>query len=256
MQYALTVCTNIYVSCIKQFLSSVLIKKTNDVVRLQALIDRNKVIKIEDTVRQALRLDDAESVNCLLNEEIFIDLARMGNAKRTALNEFSSFMASAVICLAIGKGFSGVETSLFEEMLVTQQVADDVADVVIDDVAADDGEGIIAKIDADKDVILEEVDAAKDAEVEKNDDEPELVELKEVIDVVTITKLITEVVTTAATTVASTINAASSAARRRKGVVIRDPKETAIPTTIVHSEPKSKDKGKGILVEEPKPLKK
>nr|GEU59793.1 copia protein [Tanacetum cinerariifolium] len=42
----------------------------------------------------------------------------------------------------------------------------------------------------------------------------------------------------------------------RKGVVIRDPKETATPSSIIHTEPKSKDKGKGILVEEPKPLKK
>nr|GFC93873.1 hypothetical protein [Tanacetum cinerariifolium] len=83
------------------------------------------------------------------------------------------------------------------------------------------------------------------------DDEPEPAELKEVIEVVTTAKLITKVVTTAAT-----ITVASSAARRRKGEVIRDPKETATPSIIVHSKPKSKDKGKGILVEEPKPLKK
>nr|GFA37288.1 hypothetical protein [Tanacetum cinerariifolium] len=63
------------------------------------------------------------------------------------------------------------------------------------------------------------------------DDEAEHAELKEVIEVV-------------------------SATMRRKGVVIRDPKETATPSVIVHSEPKSKDKGKVILVEEPKPLKK
>nr|GEY51240.1 hypothetical protein [Tanacetum cinerariifolium] len=49
---------------------------------------------------------------------------------------------------------------------------------------------------------------------------------------------------------------APSAARRRKGVVIRDPEETTTLSVIVHSKPKSKDKGKGILVEEPKPLKK
>nr|GEY55946.1 uncharacterized mitochondrial protein AtMg00810-like [Tanacetum cinerariifolium] len=42
----------------------------------------------------------------------------------------------------------------------------------------------------------------------------------------------------------------------QKGVVIRDPKVTATPSVIVYSEPKYKDKGKGILVEEPKPLKK
>nr|GEX09833.1 uncharacterized mitochondrial protein AtMg00810-like [Tanacetum cinerariifolium] len=53
-----------------------------------------------------------------------------------------------------------------------------------------------------------------------------------------------------------TLSTCPNAARRRKRVVIRDPEETATPSTIVHSEPKSKDKGKGILVEKPKPLKK
>nr|GEY23259.1 hypothetical protein [Tanacetum cinerariifolium] len=109
--------------------TSVSIKKSNDVVRLQALIDRKKVIIIEDLIRQALRLDDSDSIDCLPNEEIFAELARMGyekpstkltfykeffsaklkflihiilrcmSAKRTAWNEFSSSMASAVICL-------------------------------------------------------------------------------------------------------------------------------------------------------------
>nr|GEX35112.1 hypothetical protein [Tanacetum cinerariifolium] len=58
------------------------------------------------------------------------------------------------------------------------------------------------------------------------------------------------------TTAATTITVAPSAARRRKGVVIRDPEEIATPSIIVHFKPKSKDKGKGILVEEPKHLKK
>nr|GEZ39980.1 hypothetical protein [Tanacetum cinerariifolium] len=72
-QYALMVNPTIYVSCIKQFQTSVSIKKSNDVVRLQALIDRKKVIIIEDSIRQALRLDDADSVDCLPNEEIFAE---------------------------------------------------------------------------------------------------------------------------------------------------------------------------------------
>nr|GFD08063.1 hypothetical protein [Tanacetum cinerariifolium] len=40
-----------------------------------------KVLITEDTVRQALRLDDAESIDCLPNEEIFAELARMGYDK-------------------------------------------------------------------------------------------------------------------------------------------------------------------------------
>nr|GEV07136.1 hypothetical protein [Tanacetum cinerariifolium] len=102
--------------------------------------------------------------------------------------------------------------------------------------------GIIAEIDADKDVILAEVDPAKDAEVGKDadvqgrlkespaqvyhidlehvdkvlsmqDDEPKPAELKEVIEVVTTTKLMTEVVIDAATTAVSIIIVAPSAAR-------------------------------------------
>nr|GEX92653.1 hypothetical protein [Tanacetum cinerariifolium] len=130
IKYALIVNPNIYVSCIKQFWTSVAVKKVNDVTRLQALVDKKKVVITEALIRDALHLDDAEGVECLPNKEIFIELARMGyekpstkltfykaffssqwkflihtilqcmSAKRTSWNEFSSSMASAVICLS------------------------------------------------------------------------------------------------------------------------------------------------------------
>nr|GEV73135.1 hypothetical protein [Tanacetum cinerariifolium] len=81
IQYALMVNPTIYVSCIKQFCTSVSIKKSNNVVRLQALIDRTKMLITEDTIRQALRLDDTDGVDCLPNEEIFTELARIGYEK-------------------------------------------------------------------------------------------------------------------------------------------------------------------------------
>nr|GFA83051.1 hypothetical protein [Tanacetum cinerariifolium] len=92
---------------------------------------------------------DAEGVVCLPNEEIFAGLAQMGyekpstkltfykaffssqwkflihtilqslSAKRTSWNEFSTTMASAVICLS-----KGVETPLFAGMLVAREVAE------------------------------------------------------------------------------------------------------------------------------------
>nr|GFA60325.1 hypothetical protein [Tanacetum cinerariifolium] len=77
-KYALTINPNTYVSCIKQFLTSVAVKKVNDVTRLQALVDKKKVIITEATIRDALRLVDAKCVKCLPNEEIFAELARMG----------------------------------------------------------------------------------------------------------------------------------------------------------------------------------
>nr|GEX09215.1 xylulose kinase-1 [Tanacetum cinerariifolium] len=124
IQYALVVNPTIYVSCIKQFWSSVSIKETNDVVRLQALIDRRKVIISEASVRQALRLDDAKSGDCLPNEEIFAELARMGYEKPSIKLTF----------------YKAVDTPLFDEMLVSQQVHDDVTDDVADDVADADVE--------------------------------------------------------------------------------------------------------------------
>nr|GFC86369.1 hypothetical protein [Tanacetum cinerariifolium] len=105
--------------------------------------------------------------------------------------------------------------------------------------------------------------------------EDKLAEVQEVVDVVTTTKLITEVVTpasetvtaasttisatepqvpAAATTIAAPLRVVVAFTRRRKGVVIRDPEEES--TTIIPTDTKSKDKGKGIMVEEPKPLKK
>nr|GEW78502.1 hypothetical protein [Tanacetum cinerariifolium] len=54
IQYALMVNPTIYVSCIKQFWAFVSIKKSNNAVKLQVLIDRKKVIITEETIRQAL----------------------------------------------------------------------------------------------------------------------------------------------------------------------------------------------------------
>nr|GEZ09955.1 hypothetical protein [Tanacetum cinerariifolium] len=99
------------------------------------------------------------------------------------------------------------------------------------------------------------------------DDELEPDELQEVVEVVTTAKLMTEVVTAASATIidaapilttaaAPTLTTAPSAARRRNGVVIRDPEETATPSTIIHTKSKSKDRGKRFMVHEPKPLKK
>nr|GFA19299.1 hypothetical protein [Tanacetum cinerariifolium] len=94
-------------------------------------------------------------------------------------------------------------------------------------------------------------------------------EVQEAVEIVTTAKLMTEVVTAVATQVvaASTpipaakpkilnITAAPAVStRRRKGVVIRDPEEE-LPFDTPAETPKVKHKGKGILIEAPKPLKK
>nr|GFB24648.1 hypothetical protein [Tanacetum cinerariifolium] len=98
------------------------------------------------------------------------------------------------------------------------------------------------------------------------DDVVVLKEDKEVADAVKMLKRLSETVTAANAIITTTepqVPTATTAtliaappSRRRKGVIIRVPKEESTRSTIIPAETKSKDKGKGILVEEPKPLKK
>nr|GEU36654.1 uncharacterized mitochondrial protein AtMg00810-like [Tanacetum cinerariifolium] len=118
--YALTVNPTIYVSCIKQFWNTVAVKQSNDVTRLQALVDKKKVVVTEATIRDALHLDDAEGVDCLPNEEIFTALARMGYEKpSTKLTFYKAFFSSQ--WKRVGKGCSRVDTPLFKGMLVARE---------------------------------------------------------------------------------------------------------------------------------------
>nr|GEW89198.1 hypothetical protein [Tanacetum cinerariifolium] len=74
------------------FWTTVVVKKVSDVTRLQALVDKKKVVVTEATIRDILRLDDAEGVECLPNEEIFAELARMGYEKpSTKLTFYKAF---------------------------------------------------------------------------------------------------------------------------------------------------------------------
>nr|GEU62974.1 hypothetical protein [Tanacetum cinerariifolium] len=116
-------------------------------------------------------------------------------------------------------------------------------------------ERIIAEIDEDVEINLEEaqaklcrIDLEHRGKVLSMQDviDEEPVEV-EVLEVVKAAKLMTKVVTTAGATKVSI-------PRRKRGVVIQGPEETT-SIVIVHSEVQSKDKGKGILIEEPKSLK-
>nr|GFA64824.1 hypothetical protein [Tanacetum cinerariifolium] len=98
IHYALTVNPHIYVSCIKQFWNTASVKHSDDVTRLQALVNRTKIVISEDVIREILQLDDAEGMVCLPNEEIFAVLAQMGYEKpSTKLNFYKAFFSSQKI---------------------------------------------------------------------------------------------------------------------------------------------------------------
>ncbi|GJY44851.1 hypothetical protein Tco_0433064 [Tanacetum coccineum] len=115
IKYASTVNPTIYTSCIEQFWATAKVKTVNGEVQLQALVDGKKVIITKTSVRRDLRLEDAEGIECLPNADIFEQLALMG-AKSIAWNEFSSTMASVIICLATNQKFNFSEY-IFESMV-------------------------------------------------------------------------------------------------------------------------------------------
>ncbi|GJV34466.1 hypothetical protein Tco_1394866, partial [Tanacetum coccineum] len=105
-------------------------------VQIQALVDKKKVIITETSIRRDFQLANENGTECLPNATIFVELERMGyenltqkltfykaffspqwkflihtilqclSAKTTAWNEFSSNMASAIICLATNQRFN------------------------------------------------------------------------------------------------------------------------------------------------------
>ncbi|GJY34460.1 putative ribonuclease H-like domain-containing protein [Tanacetum coccineum] len=144
-----TICTY-YTSCIEQFWATAKVKTVNGERQLQALVDKKKVIITETSIRSDLNLEDAGGTDCLPTATIFEELARMGyekpspkltfykaffspqwkflihtitqclSAKTTAWNEFSSTMASAIICLATNQKFN-LSKYIFDAMPTTEE---------------------------------------------------------------------------------------------------------------------------------------
>ncbi|GKB01102.1 hypothetical protein Tco_0829146 [Tanacetum coccineum] len=118
----------------------------NGEVQLQALVDGKKIVVSEASVRRELQLEDANGVDCLPNATIFEQLTLIGyeklsqkltfykaffspqwkflihtilqclSAKTTAWNEFSSTMASVIICLANNQKFN-FSKYIFENLM-------------------------------------------------------------------------------------------------------------------------------------------
>ncbi|GKA41528.1 hypothetical protein Tco_0734188, partial [Tanacetum coccineum] len=104
-------------------------KIVNFVKQIHAIVNDRAVVISESSVRNDILFDDEDGITCLTNDEIFENLALM-SSKSTAWNEFSTNLASAVICLAKGQKFNfrwkgvkflGKVTPLFDSMLVPHQ---------------------------------------------------------------------------------------------------------------------------------------
>nr|GEX77317.1 hypothetical protein [Tanacetum cinerariifolium] len=275
---------------------------------------------MEATIRDALRLEDAEGVDCLPNEEIFAELARadtdvqrddvyepsipfptpttpptqqshdLPSTSQEVLDAYSALarqvknleydkvaqtleitkLKRRVKQLKRGSKVKVLKLRRLKKVRTCKRIesSDDtnMKDAsnqgrMIDELDRDEGGALMDDKGAEKKAKEAQVagdDQVKERQAEiyqinmdhaskalsMQEDEPEV---QEVVDVVTTAKLITEVVSAASepVTVASTTIAAA---------------EPQVPAAIITAaqpaETKSKDKGKGIMVEEPKPIKK
>nr|GFA48080.1 hypothetical protein [Tanacetum cinerariifolium] len=355
INHALTVNPHVYLSCIKQFWNIAVVKRSGDVTRLQALVNKKSIVITEEVVREILQLDDAEGVICLPNDEIFAGLARMGYEKpSTKLTFYKAFFStqwkfnfskyifeilvrnvdssskfymyphfiqliiqtniadlskhtnryiSPILTQKVfanmqrvGRGFSGVETPLFENMLAVRAVDaeeevqvlaqdDDVQEHVAEEIATEIVpptplphyhhllvEGLenanaaqqleIVKLKA-RVKKLEKVNKVKSSKLRQADKQAEIynIDLDHSSKVLSMQEDDTEVVVASIHVPAAKpkslkiVAAPAVSTRRRKGVVIRDPEEELHTDTLAET-PTVKDKGKGILIKDPKPMKK
>ncbi|GJV20464.1 hypothetical protein Tco_1369484 [Tanacetum coccineum] len=121
--YALIKKPDVYISFIKQFWRSAEASTDNNgEVQITATIDGHSVFITEASLRRHLKLDDHDGITSIPNSEIFEQLALMGyhtdsdNLKKTAWEQFSSNIATAVICLATNRKFNFSSIKVFNNM--------------------------------------------------------------------------------------------------------------------------------------------
>ncbi|GKD54152.1 hypothetical protein Tco_1287539 [Tanacetum coccineum] len=146
INFALTVSPTIYASYIEQFWNTACLKTINSEKQIHANVDGKAVVVSESSVRRDLHLNDEDGTACLTTNEIFENLALMGyepasdkltfykglfspqwkylihtilhclSSKSTSWDQFSTNLASAIICLAKGQKFN-FSKLIFDGML-------------------------------------------------------------------------------------------------------------------------------------------
>ncbi|GKC17506.1 hypothetical protein Tco_1014288 [Tanacetum coccineum] len=106
IKYALIENPTIYVSLIEQFwqIAFACTLKNGD-MEITATIDGKVKVVSEASIRRHLKLKDSDGIITFPTAEIFEELALMGS-KKTAWEQFSSNIATAIICLATNRTFN------------------------------------------------------------------------------------------------------------------------------------------------------
>ncbi|GJW73029.1 hypothetical protein Tco_0132399 [Tanacetum coccineum] len=103
IRYSLTVNHTIYVSNIKQFWSTAKTKTTNNETQIYAKVAGKSVVVTKSSVMSNLQFNDEGEKG---GDPDTLQILHFLSLKSTAWNEFSTNVASAVICLAKGQKFN------------------------------------------------------------------------------------------------------------------------------------------------------
>ncbi|GJW54366.1 hypothetical protein Tco_0098451 [Tanacetum coccineum] len=116
INYALTESPTMYASLIEQFWQTTALSTIEvGVMEITATIDRRIKTITEASIRRHLKLENSDGNSTLPTAEIFEQLAFMG-PKKTAWEQFSSNITTAIICLATNRTFN-FSNLIFEAMV-------------------------------------------------------------------------------------------------------------------------------------------
>nr|GEV62620.1 retrovirus-related Pol polyprotein from transposon TNT 1-94 [Tanacetum cinerariifolium] len=238
------------------------VKTINEDVYIRALVDGKKIIVTETSIRRDLQLQDAKVTACLPIDTIIEELARMGT------------MASAIICLANNQKFNfskyifdNMEDASKQGRMINNIDQDEEITMVDETQGRMNKEDMFRVNDINGDEVI--VDATAGEEVEHSikvaKKEVSIVDpVTTAGEVVTIAEDV-EVTTVATTpqiykdelTLAQTLIEIKAAKPKARGVIVQEPSEFRTTSSSQPSQlPQAKYKGKRIMVEPEKPLKK
>nr|GEU43005.1 hypothetical protein [Tanacetum cinerariifolium] len=237
------------------------VKTVNEDVQIRALIDGKKIIVTKASIRRDLQLQDAEGTACLPNDTIFEELVLdLEKAKTTQAKEIANLKKRV-------KKLERKKKSRTSGRVI-DNINQDVEITLVDETQGRMNEEDMFGInDLDGDEVIVDVTAGENVEQSTKVVEKEISTVDPVTIVGEVVTTAEDVeVTTAATTpqiskdeltLAQILIKIKAAKPKARGVIIQDPSEFRTTSSSQPSQlPQAKDKGKGIMVDPEKPLKK
>ncbi|GJT74781.1 hypothetical protein Tco_1041506 [Tanacetum coccineum] len=116
INFALTISPTIYASYIEQLWNTACLKTINSEKQIHANVDGKAVVVSESSVRRDLHLNDEDGLFSPLWKYLIHTILYFLSSKSTSWDQFSTNLASAIICLAKGQKFN-FSKLIFDGML-------------------------------------------------------------------------------------------------------------------------------------------